>query len=119
VRKQQAYYWVFAVKDGIIWYASPKRKPIPSTVCRRPKIDQDGVFRWSIGKMDEDAHYTPVAKVIRGATIATCLNVRRLLRETVAARLDRLEAQLAGLQEQLARVEQILDRGTIRRESNG
>ncbi len=105
MRKQKSYYWVFGLKDGTIWLAMHKRKP-----GGRTRIDEDGIFNWSIEKVDDDRSYTDTAKVVRGATIATCLNMKRLLREHVVGRLDLMDKQLAEMRAELTAIREELGR---------
>lgn len=103
--EQKTYYSVFAVRDGTIWHASTRRKPggMPPS-----DIDADGVFNTFVGKLGEEDQYTPVAKVVRGGTLATCLNLKRVLRNQVERRLAAIAQQLIDLKAQADRIEAAL-----------
>jgi len=104
--KQQAtYYSVFAVKDGTVWLASTKRKP---GGLRPDDIDEDGVFNTFVDKLGEEDHYNQTAKLLRGSTLATCLNFKLVLRTRVEARLAALDEQVAELRTQADRIETLL-----------
>jgi hypothetical protein len=102
VKKQPTYCSVFAVKDGTIWHASTKRKPDRAAAS---DIDEDGVFNTFVEKIGEEAVYTPVARLVRGSTLATCLNLKRTLRNRVECRLAAIVQQLAELKTQADHVE--------------
>jgi hypothetical protein len=106
-RQQRAYYSVFSVKDGTIWHASVKRRPHGAAPG---DFDEDGIFNVFVDRLGEELHYSDTAKVVRGATLANCLNLKRELRERVEARLAALAGQMTALQVQLDRIEQRLDR---------
>lgn len=94
MRRQAAFYQVFAVKDGIIWHATQTAKP--SGIGRRggPRPDEDGIHLWHLDDLRTHEPFTPIAKVVSAATIASCLNVKRALREQVEQRLERIQQQL-------------------------
>lgn len=106
-RKQPAYYSVFAVRDGTVWHAMSERKPGGMAPC---DIDEDGVFRTFVDRLGEETRYTDVAKVVRGATLATCLNVKRVLRQRVAGELRTISQQISELKAQADRIEGVLER---------
>lgn len=97
MRRKVAFYQVFAVKDGIIWHATQTAKP--PGIGRRggPKPDEDGVHLWYVDDLRTHEPFTPTAKVVSAATIATCLNIKRALREQVEQRLERIERQLESV----------------------
>lgn len=105
--EQKTYYSVFAVRDGTIWHASTRRKPggMPPGA-----IDADGVFNTFVEKLGEEDQYTPVAKVVRGGTLATCLNLKRVLRNRVEVRLTAIAQQLIDLKAQADRIEAALQK---------
>ena len=101
-KSQPAYYSVFAVKDGTIWHASTERKP---GRMAPGEIDEDGVFNTFVERLGEERRYTPTAKVVRGSTLATCLNLKRVLRRQVEGRLAAIAQQLTELKAQADRIE--------------
>ena len=103
--KNQTYYSVFTVKDGTIWHAATSRKPDGSLA---DAVDEDGVFNTFVEELGAEARYTRVAKVVRGATLATSLNLRRVLRDRVENRLIAVTQQLASLRAQADRIEAAL-----------
>lgn len=104
-KQQTTYYSVFAVKDGTVWLASTKRKP---SGLRPGDIDEDGVFNTFVDKLGEEDQYNQTAKLLRGSTLATSLNFKRVLRSRVEGRLAALDEKVAGLRTQVDRVEALL-----------
>jgi hypothetical protein len=102
LRRDNVYFKAFVLKDGTVLLGVPSRKPGPKTLKNfRSKIDHDGVW-WNIEesyKQIED--YTQEARLIVHSTIATSLNLRRIIREQVTARLNRLEEKLAAIEARL------------------
>ncbi|HOW71085.1 MAG TPA: hypothetical protein PKY77_10830 [Phycisphaerae bacterium] len=106
--EQKAYYSVFGLKDGIVWLATQQRKPVRSRTWGRPQIDEDGIYSWFVDKVGDGENMTDQAKVAKGTTIATCLNMKRVVREQVEPRLAALAQQVSALRVQLNRIEQKL-----------
>jgi hypothetical protein len=102
---KKTYYTVTALQDGTILFAFQKRKPMKSSVRGHPKIDEDGIYDWYIEKQEEAQRYTDWGKGVHHSAIVNCLNTKRIIRERVETRLDRIESQLASIAEQLARIE--------------
>ncbi len=102
MRYRKAYYTVFGLKDGTIWFAIQKRKPYAGPSGSRVRIDQDGIFEWYAESVEEESSFTGTAKIVRGATLATCLNLRRTIREMVEHRLEKLERRLQAIEDRLA-----------------
>lgn len=105
MRVRKAYYSVHALRDGTIWLAFETRKPRRRKHCREPKIDEDGIHRWLFTEKEEEVNrLSDWGKGVFYTSVATCLNMRRITREHVTTRLDRIEERIAGLQEQLGQV---------------
>jgi hypothetical protein len=66
------------------------------------------VFNTFVEKIGEEAVYTPVARLLRGSTLATCLNLKRTLRNQVEGRLAAIAQQLIELKSQADRIEIVL-----------
>lgn len=111
--KPKAYFQVFALKNDIIWLATQERKPGRSRTWGEPQIDEDGIFSWLINTTEQHESMTPHAKVAKGTTIATYLNVRRIIREHVEPRLSDLSHQISAVQDALNRIERKLDEVTL------
>lgn len=107
MRKAKSYYSVFALKDGTVWFATEKRKPRASRTRKQVRIDEDGIFEWYIESPGEQESFTQIAKIVRGATLATRLNLRRTIREMVQPSLVLFEERLRLIEE---RLDQLLQR---------
>jgi hypothetical protein len=105
VKFKKTYYSVTALQDGTICFAFQSRKPVKSSAWGKPRIDEDGIHKWYFEKQDEAQRYTDWGKGVHHSAIVHCLNTKRIIREQVEGRLARMEAQLAGIAEQLARIE--------------
>ena len=109
--KQNVYYKAFVLKDGTVLVGMPSRKPGPKTLRNfHSNIDDDGVW-WNIQenfKQIED--YKQEARLVVHSTIATCLNIRRIVREQITTRINRLEERLSAIETALARIETHLAR---------
>ena len=112
MRTAQVYYRVSALKDGTILVGIPARKPVKKKHMPRERIDPEGIFCWWEENADNIAHWTTNPF----GTIANCLNFKRLLRIQVEGRLDKLETQMAGLRDQLSRIEGLLQ--VVAKQSN-
>jgi hypothetical protein len=118
VRVRKTYYSVHALRDGTIWLAFETRKPMRRKRCREPKIDEDGVHSWFLTEKEEEVdRLSDWGKGVFHTSVAVGLNMRRITREHVTTRLDRIEKRMAGLQEQLGQVLERLKGGTVARES--
>jgi len=109
MRVQQAYYSVFALKDGTVYLALPVRKPRKTKYSSAPKIDEEGVCNWNIEREVVPKDLPDWAKGAWHAAVSTCLNVKRIVREQVAQRLDRVDQQVQELRQQLDRLEHKID----------
>lgn len=105
VKFKKTYYTVTALQDGTILFAFQKRKPVKSSMHPKPQIDEDGIYDWYFEKQDEAQRYSDWGKGVHHSAIVNCLNTKRIIREQVETRLERIEAQLAAIGEQLARLE--------------
>ncbi len=109
MKKQNAYYKVFALKDKTIVLVLQTRKPVGPRGGPKPKIDEDGIHTWFPETAMDYQHLPKAAAASRHTTIATCLNLKRILRERVESRLTTVEGQLVQIAEQLTRLEDKLD----------
>ncbi|MBI3675192.1 MAG: hypothetical protein HY243_01065 [Proteobacteria bacterium] len=109
MRPRKAYYSVHSLCDGTIYVAVPTRKPAKSSFDPKPVIDEEGVFRWYVDKVDAPLPDGDRYAVVRNVCIATSLNVRRIVRLQVEHRLERLEQAVAAIGVQLNRIEAKLD----------
>ncbi len=103
MRKQPVFFSAHALRDGTIWLAVPVRKPQNDR-----DIDAEGVCRWFIDKVGENPGLSDLGNATRNICIATCVNVRRVLREKVENRLDALEQSVTAMKSQLDRIEAML-----------
>jgi len=102
---KKTYYSVTALQDGTIFFASQTRKPVKSNVRGKPQIDEDGIHNWYFDKQEAVQGFTDWGKGVHHSAVVQCLNTKRIIREQVERRLARIEAQLASIVEQLARIE--------------
>jgi hypothetical protein len=111
MKTKKVYYRVQALQDGTITIAMPERKP-RKTRSSDPQIDEDGIFFWGWHeeKDDEPSRFTDWAKGVCYTCVATALNVKRIVRQQVEARLDVQQQEIASIHEQLTRIEEKLDR---------
>lgn len=108
MRARKAYYSVHALRDGTTWLAFETRKPRRRKHCQDPTIDEDGIHTWFFTEKEEEVNrHSDWGKGVFYTSVASCLNMRRITREHVTTRLDRIEERMVGLQEQLG---QILER---------
>lgn len=104
VKFKKTYYSVIALPDGTIVFATQTRKPVKSNVRGKPRIDEDGIHNWYIEKQDDVQRYTDWGKGVHHSAVVQCLNTKRIIREQVEGRLERIEAQLVAIAEQLTRI---------------
>jgi len=109
VRTQNVYYKVFALKDGTVYFVSVSRKPRKTKYGPRPQIDEEGICTWFIEK-DRPSDITDWAKGAWHSAVATCLNVKRIVRLQIQPRFDRIEVEVQTLREQMERLEKKIDR---------
>jgi len=118
MRVRKAYYSVHALRDGTIWLAFENRKPTRHKRCREARIDEDGIHDWFFTEKEEEVNrLSDWGKGVFHTSVAMCLNMRRITREHVTTRLDRIEESIAGLQEQLGQILERLKGGTAVEES--
>lgn len=110
MKARPVYYTAFGLKDGTVYAAMPVRKPRKTKHGPNPRIDPEGVCRFHVGEDEVPAEMPEWRRVTFFTTVGTALNVRRILREQVAGRLDALEKSVAETHERLARIEDKLDR---------
>jgi hypothetical protein len=110
VRKRKVYYWVFGLQDGTIWAVGVNRKPRKTQSHRAPRIDEDGIYRWTIYKDVVPANLPEWERALWHATIATRLNVKRALGEQVEPQIAELKRQQEAIANALIRVEEKLGR---------
>ena len=102
-RKKPVYYTAFGLKDGTVFAAMPVRKP------HKAKPDPEGVCTFYSEGDVVPADLPDWQRTAFHAAVSTDINVKRIMRERVVARLDTLEKELAAAHEHLARIEQKLD----------
>src|SRR5262245_3731669 len=107
---KKAYWRVQATRDGIIWFAYQTRKPTKRGRRKEPEIDEDGICDWYFAQDDKDANrFTDWAKTLWHVSLATALNMKRIVRQQIGSRLDQLEKKMEALQEQLNRIERAME----------
>jgi hypothetical protein len=108
-RAKQVYYEVFALQDGTILLAAPTRKPVKNALNPRARSDEDGIHQWFI---QQHKDYERLPQWTGGGTpfytLANYLNVKRLLRSQVEAKLNAIGGQMAELKAQFDRIEAAL-----------
>jgi hypothetical protein len=110
VRSHKAYYCVRATKDGTICFAHATHKPRRTKGSRPPRIDEDGIWQWFDQTDEEVRSFTDWGKGVHHTAVVTRLNVKRIVRQQIEPRLDRVEQQIMTLSEQMNRVESKIDR---------
>lgn len=110
MRPKKIYYWVSALRDHTILAALEKRKQGATKTRRAPRVDPEGIYYWSFDTAKDFRHLTEAQCAARHTTIATCLNIRRIVRERIERRLDDLNRTVTALTEQLARLTAPADR---------
>jgi len=102
-RIRRCYYLVSALKDDTICFVAESRKPYTKRGTKGEFIDVDGCY----GRWDYDASYpgkeTDANRIIVMTAIAHKLNTKKVIREMVGTRLDRIERQLATISHLLAK----------------
>lgn len=93
-RKRPVTFWVQALKDGTIVFAAAQRRPYHKKGTPKPFVDEDGCFGWSLFDQPVLAELTDTQRIIAVLSMTQKLNTKKLLREQVEARLDRLEARV-------------------------
>jgi hypothetical protein len=109
MKAKMVYYSVFGLKDGTVFAVLPVTKPRKTKHGPAPKIDPDGVCRFNVEEDVVPSQMTDCNRTVFHTAVATALNVKRMLREQVAGRLDALEKAVAETHDQLARIEDKLD----------
>jgi hypothetical protein len=110
MKARPVYYTAFGLKDGTVYAAMPVRKPRKTKHGPAPRIDAEGICQFYAGVVEAPADMPEWRRATFHTTVGTALNVRRIIREQVAGRLDALEQAVAETQERLARIEDKLDR---------
>jgi hypothetical protein len=110
MKMKQVYYSVHALPDGTVWLGIPTRKPRATKYGGTPKIDEEGVCDWYFEKPKEQLGLNEARKTVRLVCIATCLNMRRLIRERIEERFTALEVSIGETRTQLTRLEDKVDR---------
>lgn len=97
-RLRPCFYMVQALKDGTICFVSESRKPYTKRGTKGKFIDVDGCF----GSWDCDGTYpakqTDANRIILMTAIANRLNTKKVVREMVSERLDRIEQRLEAIE---------------------
>ena len=83
MKEKPAYYHVFALREKTVLAALQTRKPVGPQRGRKPKIDLEGIDRWYVQEAKDFRDLSEVRAATRLSTIATCLNLRRTVRERV------------------------------------
>lgn len=103
-RKRPVNYWVQVLRDGTIVYAGPMRRPYHKKGRPKPFIDEDGCFGWSQFGVQRLADLTDAQRIIAVLSMTQKLNTKKLLREQVEARLERIEKQFEIVVAKLDRI---------------
>lgn len=93
-RKRPVNFWVQALRDGTIVFAAAQRRPYHKKGRPKPFVDEDGCFSWSLFDEPVLAKLTDTQRIITVLSITQKLNTKKMLREQVEARLERIEKQL-------------------------
>ncbi len=109
MKAKRVYYSVFGLKDGTVFAVLPVTKPRKTKHGPAPKIDPEGVCRFNVEDDVTPSQMTDFNRTVFHTAVATALNMKRILREQLAGRLDELEKAVAKTHDQLARIEDKLD----------
>lgn len=101
-KQKPAYYSVHALRDGTIWFVLQGRKPAKS---QNPIIDEDGIYQWHLDEVKPD-ELSDWGQCLLHSTVATCLNVKRIVRHQVEGKLDLILKRLDEISQRLDRLEQ-------------
>lgn len=93
-RKRPVNFWVQALRDGTIVYAGAMRRPYHKKGTPKRFIDEDGCFGWSQFGVQRLADLTDAQRIIAVLSMTQKLNTKKLLREQIETRLERIEKQL-------------------------
>src|SRR6266700_93941 len=109
--RAKVYFKAFVLKDGTVMVGMPSRKPGPKTLRNlRAKIDEDGVW-WNIEESYQQIEdHKQEAKLVVHSTIATSLNLTRIVGPQITGRIDRLAERFRAIETALARIETGLNR---------
>jgi hypothetical protein len=108
-RKRPIHFWVQALKDGTIVFAAAQRRPYHKKGTPKPFVDEDGCFGWSLFNQPILAELTDTQRIIAVLSMTQKLNTKKLLREQIEKRLERLEARV---EEILAHLKQEVQKDT-------
>lgn len=103
-RKRPVNFWVQALRDGTIVFASSQRRPYHKKGRPKQFIDEDGCFGWSLFDQPVLAKLTDTQRIIAVLSMTQMLNTKKLLREQVESRLERIEKQLEAVVAKLDRI---------------
>jgi hypothetical protein len=109
MKAKRVYYSVFGLKDGTVFAVLPVTMPRKTKPGPAPKIDPDGVCRFNVEDDVVPSQRTDCNRAVFHTSVATALDVKRILREQLEGRLDELEKAGAETHNQLARIEDKLD----------
>ncbi len=94
--------------------AHETRKPRRYWGLHAPQVDQDGIWQVWIEDPERLTSYSDWAKGAWITSVATCLNMKRVLRNQIEPRLRAMQAQLEGLERKLDRLSGVLAKdGTV------
>lgn len=96
-RKRPVNFWVQALRDGTIVFAAAQRRPYHKKGTPKRFIDEDGCFGWSLFDVPRLADLTDAQRIIAVLSMTQKLNTKKMLREQVEARLERIEKQLEAV----------------------
>ena len=86
------------MRDGTICFAAEMRKPYTRKGAKGEYIDRDGCHGdWRL-RVPIPAELSEANRTIYMTSITNKLNTKKLLREMVGQRLDRIEQQLSAIQ---------------------
>lgn len=103
-RKRLVNFWVQALRDGTIVFAAAQRRPYHKKGRPKQFIDEDGCFGWSLFDQPVLAKLTDTQRIIAVLSMTQKLNTKKMLREQVEARLERIEKQLETVVATLGRI---------------
>lgn len=92
------------MRDGKIVFAAAQRRPYHKRGAPKPFVDEDGCFDWSLFDVPRLADLTDAQRIIAVLSMTQKLNTKKLFKEQVEARLERIEKQLEAVVVKLERL---------------
>lgn len=108
-RRRPVYYTISSMHDGTILAAYPVRKPAARIMKQDgQKLDEDNVCRDFMASHVGSFKFDDPGRLRFFDIMANRLNVRRAVRELVLPHIDAVQAEVAGLRDQVRELKVLL-----------